>query len=213
MNYHSVCLHVISDSIRRCDILFGFLNLKQSRRQLDRKMFLFASHLTHSLLLSFQCRSDTGILAPLSRVMLTSFERNKMNKKCPLTFSIFLLRSSIFQGWKCRGPMFGIGIYYSLYACYATLQSHWWCLASDGTSKHSFFCIKQMLETGSLFSIKCFLNVYVFFPYIERSINLSFSSTLFLYRLLLEKMSWRYYRHVSGRLYPVTLLAHSESRY
>lgn len=97
-----------------------------------------------------------------------------------LHFPFFSSGLGIFQSWKCRGPMFGIGIYYSLYACYATLQSHWWCLASDGTSKHSFFCIKQMLETGSLFSIKCFLNAYIFFPSIERSINLGFSSTLSL---------------------------------
>lgn len=58
--------------------------------------------------------------------------------------------------------MFRIGISYSLYACYANLQSHWWCLASDGTPKHSFFRIKQMLATGSLFSINIFRNVYVF---------------------------------------------------
>lgn len=151
MNYHSVCLHVISDSIRRCDILFGFLYLKQSRGELAGKMFLFAwnlytSHMTYSLLLSFQCRSDTGILAPLSRVMLASFKRNKMNKNVLvpdlLHFPFFSSGLWIFQGWKCWGPMFGIGICYSVYACYATLQSHRWCLASDGTSKHSFFRIK-----------------------------------------------------------------------
>lgn len=58
--------------------------------------------------------------------------------------------------------MFRIGIGYSVYACYATLQSHWWYLASDGTPKHSFFRIKQMLATGSLFSIYCFPIVYIF---------------------------------------------------
>lgn len=81
--------------------------------------------------------------------------------------------------------MFGIGICYSVYACYATIQSHWWCLASDGTSKHTFFRIKQMLASGPLFSIMCFLNVYVFFPSIERdrstwvSLQLSFFTDYF----------------------------------
>jgi len=79
--------------------------------------------------------------------------------------------------------MFRIGIGHSVYACYATLQSHWWCLASDGTPKHSFFCFKQMLATGSLINRSS--NVYIF-PIVDQT-RLLFSS-LSLYRLLLEKM-------------------------
>lgn len=85
-----------------------------------------------------QCRFDIGILVTVSWVSSASF-------LLPVSAISFIFLPHFFpnlQCSKCRSFMSWTSFSCSFYACHATLQSHWWYLAPNGTTEHSTFSIK-----------------------------------------------------------------------
>lgn len=151
MNYHSVCLHVLADSIRRYNILPWCPHLSLYLSTIKSGFHGWMIHEFNPFVLIL---IRTHIYLKLVCVNCVSVQVWYWHPGYYLSGNfcficilqhlvIFLPHFHLFlQGSKCWSFVFRSSFSCSFYACHATLQSNWWYLAPNGSTKHSTFCIK-----------------------------------------------------------------------